>query len=576
MSRTLEHGWERGHRDNGVLDTENQSINEGNFRALLKYRIDGGDLQLAEHLKNAKRNATCISGKFQNTIIGAIGKIIRRKIVADVKSSKFYSVLADETRDAAKLDQMTLCLRYVGTENDMKVVKEKFLEFCDVDDETGAGLARAIMRGLEDGGLDIRHIRGQGYDGCNAMSGINKGVQAEIKTVVPQALFFHCASHCFNLVLAHSTEIKNIELAVAVVKSVCSFFSASPKRIRALQEQIERDAPESSIRRLKVLCTTRWVESHRAFITFRELLVPIAHCLEELEQQAGDTALKAHLQLGAMRRVEFVTSLFVVESVSALFLPLSINLQSISLDIFAALDAVDIVLNVLKQKRRNADVEFRDLFEEIAVVCEDLDIRIRQPRICERQAHRDNTPAQTAEDYFRITVYIPYVDSLITQFDLLFADCRKEVVKIQSLIPVHVATSSFSDVKALVEFYSTDLNCSQSELKGEYERWRAMWIEKPPQELPRTAIDALNQCPPHDFTKISTLLQIFATLPVTTSSAERSFSELKLLKSYLRTAMGEKRLNGLASMNIQRDISVTPEEVIELLALDPRKLDLVL
>jgi hypothetical protein len=40
--------------------------------------------------------------------------------------------------------------------------------------------------------------------------------------------------------------------------------------------------------------------------------------------------------------------------------------------------------------------------------------------------------------------------------------------------------------------------------------------------------------------------------------------------------MGEERLNGLTSMKIHRDISVTPDEVIDILALKPRKLDFVL
>jgi len=48
------------------------------------------------------------------------------------------------------------------------------------------------------------------------------------------------------------------------------------------------------------------------------------------------------------------------------------------------------------------------------------------------------------------------------------------------------------------------------------------------------------------FPHISTLLQIFATLPVTTSSSERSFSALKFIKNYLRSTMTDERLNGLA------------------------------
>ena len=42
------------------------------------------------------------------------------------------------------------------------------------------------------------------------------------------------------------------------------------------------------------------------------------------------------------------------------------------------------------------------------------------------------------------------------------------------------------------------------------------------------------------------------TLPVTTATGERSFSALNYLKNYLRSKMGEERLNGLAHMCINR------------------------
>jgi len=40
-------------------------------------------------------------------------------------------------------------------------------------------------------------------------------------------------------------------------------------------------------------------------------------------------------------------------------------------------------------------------------------------QICGRQRHRESraTVAESAEDYYCRTVYIPFLDSLITQFD---------------------------------------------------------------------------------------------------------------------------------------------------------------
>ena len=51
-------------------------------------------------------------------------------------------------------------------------------------------------------------------------------------------------------------------------------------------------------------------------------------------------------------------------------------------------------------------------------------------------------------------------------------------------------------------------------------------------------------------------LRIAVTLRVTVASAERSFSKLKLLKTYLRSTMSQARLNGLALMSVNQESQV--------------------
>ena len=46
---------------------------------------------------------------------------------------------------------------------------------------------------------------------------------------------------------------------------------------------------------------------------------------------------------------------------------------------------------------------------------------------------------------------------------------------------------------------------------------------------------------------------VFLTLPVTVASAERSFSKLKLIKTYLRSTLAQERLDGLSLLAIEPD-----------------------
>ena len=69
-------------------------------------------------------------------------------------------------------------------------------------------------------------------------------------------------------------------------------------------------------------------------------------------------------------------------------------------------------------------------------------------------------------------------------------------------------------------------------------------------------------CFPNAFIAYRILL---TTIPVTVASVERSFSKLKLLKSYLRSTMTQERLNGLATIAIENDVleKIKYEAIIE-------------
>ncbi len=53
------------------------------------------------------------------------------------------------------------------------------------------------------------------------------------------------------------------------------------------------------------------------------------------------------------------------------------------------------------------------------------------------------------------------------------------------------------------------------------------------------------------------------TSPVTSCECERSISMLKLIKTSLRSSMGQDRLNELAMLYYHRDIEITSEEVVD-------------
>lgn len=58
------------------------------------------------------------------------------------------------------------------------------------------------------------------------------------------------------------------------------------------------------------------------------------------------------------------------------------------------------------------------------------------------------------------------------------------------------------------------------------------------------------------FPNLYILLKMYLCVPIANASAERSFSKLKLIKTYLRSVMGSEGQNNLAVLNIEHEITM--------------------
>lgn len=93
------------------------------------------------------------------------------------------------------------------------------------------------------------------------------------------------------------------------------------------------------------------------------------------------------------------------------------------------------------------------------------------------------------------------------------------------------------------------------------EKWRRISLQGGP--LPGSAFEALDACDSDMFPSISTLLAILATLPVSVATAERSFSTLRRVKTWLRSRMGDERLNGLCLLAVHREMHLDMNSIID-------------
>lgn len=197
----------RGHLDSDKQTKANPSVNHGNFRALLKFRVDAGEYN---HMGTAPGNATYTSATIQNELIEIIGDLIREQILDRVRESKFYPVIADEVTDSANKEQLSLVLRYLNPETGE--IAEDLVEFTECDmGITGQAVANYILHLLQKFNLDPTLLRGPRYDGAGNMAGKTRGAAAIITAQYPLALYVHCASHQLNLAVIKSAEVTSEE-----------------------------------------------------------------------------------------------------------------------------------------------------------------------------------------------------------------------------------------------------------------------------------------------------------------------------------------------------------------------------
>ena len=253
--------------------------------------------------------------------------------------------------------------------------------------------------------------------------------------------------------------------------------------------------------------------------------------------------------------------------------PLSVALQSSDIDAYRAMCSVETCSNTIQSYRE--DSSFQELFERAESSLGE-DRMIETPRIASRMTKRSNPPSSSPFEYFRRTIFLPYVDTVWLQLKERFSNHKKQWKGLFSLLPAVVKQDgmNYETIDQLADFYSETIPGTKLELVAEVKRWVGMINNSEAEDdIPSSVIEALKLC--HNlrtYPNLEILLKILATLPVTTCSSERSFSALKHLKSYLRSTMVESRLNGLAALYIHKDIVLNKEAVINEFSKDNRRM----
>ena len=188
---------------------------------------------LQEHFETASRNATYVSKTIQNEMITTAGKYIKDQLTAEIRASKYFSVIADEATDVSNKENLSLVIRFVDS---TQTIREEFVGFHLCEEGTsGRAIKNVITNAVADLGLNMNDCRGQCYDGAGNMAGRLNGASTLIKEDYNKAIYFHCMNHRLNLCIADTCSYQLVRDMMATVRVRTLLRTKNSRNFQGLQ-----------------------------------------------------------------------------------------------------------------------------------------------------------------------------------------------------------------------------------------------------------------------------------------------------------------------------------------------------
>ena len=434
-------------------------------------------------------------------------------------------------------------VRYVkGSE-----IIERLVSFFDCESTTGESICEKVFEVLKRINASPTMCRAQTYDGAGNMAGRMNGCAAHFMRQVPEAIYYHCASHQLNLVLSKTAQISEVQAMLGTLTSVGLFYKYSRKRQRQLEKSIEKlnDLGESNPivtkAKVKTMCQTRWVERHTSMLDFDSMYHGITDCLQEIAANRemnwdGKAVTEAQGLLHNIRSSGFIACFKVNHHMFGYTKPLSCLLQGTAMDVITAYNEIKTIKKVYSDMRADPRKEFEPIYKAMCDMAGECGITVS--RICGRQTSRSNVEASTPEEYWRRTIFIPFFDHLIQAFSDRFSQLNEDAIRGFKLLPSNVSEISSQDIDVICQRFKSDLPSPDS-FTQELRRWKLFWCGHPD---PPSSLELILTSPlysPKSYPNISTVLHILSVTPVTSATSERANSALKVVKSDRRSTMGQ-------------------------------------
>ncbi|XP_066555623.1 uncharacterized protein LOC136746773 [Amia ocellicauda] len=515
----------------------------------------------------------CVPKSQMKEILAACEDVMREGILMEVGNS-YFSLFIDRVVTFGEKDYLPLFLRFV---DNFDIMRLELMCFVDADLDSGTLFDRLYSTIVDKWRLDWTYCRGQAYLGSGKVAWKLKAFASKILETYPLAICTHCSCYSFNIWWSKSIPVPAICRALDTVEEIILFFSSSPILEKQLDQVIALGLRESyeKVQELQGTFCAQWLEKHDTYEVLVQMLEALVECLEKIridKQQRWKSTVseQAGRLLGTIRDFDFIVSMVALKNVSSFTKELSAGLQKDHFTAATQLCQINGILSTLNRVKTAIKVFHQNWFDEACTLALSLSVQIKVPEGA--SVSRDTMVKPVA--YYKDTLSMPLVDSLINAVKEYFSDEHKEALNFLSLVPCSMTVSyMFEILKSKDPLYINDLP-EPDNFFTELCCWRVKWKTRVTSiKIPDTIFHTLRLPDIRYFGNVNTLLRIMCVLPSTAMEYGGEARRHKMFQDYLRASSNKERSPSMAMLqvgsNLTRDLDRMVDRCVKITSKTP-------
>ncbi|XP_060855037.1 zinc finger protein 862-like [Metopolophium dirhodum] len=544
---------------------------------------------------------------------------VRSIILEEVKQSQMFCIIIDTTTDLSSLEQVVFVLRYVY----MGKIKERLIALETAEDSSGKGIFDVFQKIMQQYDINWKeYLYAQSYDGAASIQGQYKGLKTLIQKENDKAICVWCFAHRLNLVIVDTVDSStNTKKFFGDLQALVNFMRARKRTAEFVKSQ-KLLQPLKRVRSMKNFSDTRWTSHGRVIEVVYSKFDALLNSLQKLSNSEDRvTSAGANNFLKIITSFNFILSMIFVKNIFSITTPLSNYLQSKSLEFIEAINLMKTCIKQLTHKRN--DTEYEQLLSETKQFAENNCLPSTSFKE-NRRRNKKRMPGENTgdevlsspENKYKCETYFQVLDQIINSIHTRFNESHEIMKDLALLSPERIALYNNQnqtlpyDAFNRLGMWIQNLNVEQ--LKNEYKTFAKSFnelisiINLPSQlhtemknitkqregdqnsdcELNNSSsssssgksskiTDKLEKIQFHTMLHVLSTLDLsvafpnlylafkaYGTIPVSSASAERTFSKAKLIKTRLRTTVTEGRLESLLMLSVEKDVQIDYEEII--------------